>query len=155
MAKVRDNVLVKGFSGTTGRQLMATAYARRAIKDPEMKAMYQAVVKGGQRAFNIAMIDALQAPVVESIQADNYNSRAGDLIIVRATDNFKVAGVVVSIHNQAGDLIEEGDAIMQENEEMEWLYNVHQNNLYYSGSTIIAVAIDLPGNSSSLKMNVP
>jgi hypothetical protein len=84
-----------------------------------------------------------------------YNGRAGDLIIVRATDNFKVAGVVVSIHNQAGGLIEEGDAIMQENEEMEWLYNVHQNNLYYSGSTITAVAIDLPGNSSTLKINVP
>src|SRR5580700_1849591 len=103
MAKVKDNVLAKGFSGTIGRGLtfrqiggetfvskyqraptvaatekklaarakfgIATAYARRAIKDPDMKAMYQAVVKGGQRAFNIAMMDALQAPVVENIQA--------------------------------------------------------------------------------------
>ena len=52
--------------------------------------MHQAVVKGGQREFNIAMIDALNAPVVESIQAENYQGHADDQIIIRAKDDFKV-----------------------------------------------------------------
>jgi hypothetical protein len=189
MAKVKDNVLVKGFSGTIGRELtfrqiggetfvskyqkapavaatekklavqtkfgVATAYARRAVKDPEVKAMYQAVVKGGQRAFNIAVMDALQAPVVESIQADNYIGRVGDPIIVRATDDFKVAAVVVSVHNQAGNLVEQGNAIMRENENLDWLYSVKKKNPGYTGSKITAVATDLPGNIASLSINVP
>ena len=187
MAKVKDNVMVMGFSGTIGKQLtfrqiggetfvsnyqkvpavpatekklaaqarfgIATAYARRAVKDPELKAIYQAFVKGGQRAFNIAMRDALNAPVVESIQAENYQGHVGDQIIVRATDDFKVAAVVVSIYNQAGDLIEEGHATIQKDDEMKWLYKVQQENAELAGSKIIAVATDLPGNTGSLSLN--
>ena len=188
MAKVQDNILAKGFSGTIGKQLtfrliggntfvskyqkapsvpatekklaaqtkfgLATAYARRAVRDPELKAMYQAVVKGGQRAFNIAMIDALQAPVVKSIQADGYRGHPGDPIIVYAKDDFKVAAVQVSVHNQAGDLIEKGNAVLQENEEMNWLYISQQENSEYNGSKITAVATDLPGNMTSLTLDL-
>jgi hypothetical protein len=187
MAKVKDNVLVKGFSGTIGRSLTfrqiggetfvskyqrapttvtsekavaartkfgrATAYARIAVKNPELKAMYQAVVKGGQRAFNIAMIDALQAPVVESIQADSYHGRMGDPVIVRATDDFKVASVVVFIYNQTGDLVEQGNAVNQENN-MDWLYITTRVNSVLTDSRLTAIATDLPGNSASLSINV-
>jgi hypothetical protein len=187
MAKVKDNVMVKGFSGTIGKQLtfrqiggetfvsnyqkapavaatekklaaqtrfgIATAYACRAVKDPDLKAMYQALVKGGKRAFNIAMRDALNAPVVESIQSENYQGHMGDQIIVRASDDFKVVHVVVSIYNQDGNLIEEGNAVNQKDEEMKWLYKVQQENPGLTGSKIIAVATDLPGNSGSLNLN--
>jgi hypothetical protein len=189
MAKVKDNVLAKGFSGTIGRTLTfrqlggetfvskyqraptvaatekklavqtkfgtATAYARRAIKDPEMKAMYQAFVKGGQRAFNIAMMDALRAPEVESIQADSCHGRVGDQIIIRAMDDFKVIGVVVAVYNKAGDLLEQGNAVAREDEKMDWLYRARQENPEYSGSKITAVATDLPGNCGSLNLNLP
>jgi hypothetical protein len=187
MAKVKDNVMMKGFSGTIGKQLtfrqiggktfvsnyqkapavpatgkklaaqarfgIATAYARKAVKDPELKAMYQAAVKGGQRAFNIAMMDALQAPVVESIQADHYQGNPGDQIIVSATDDFKVTGVTVSIHNKAGILIEEGNAIIQKDDETKWRYIVQQQNAELTGSKITAVATDLPGNTGSMNIN--
>ncbi len=188
MAKVKDNVMVKGFSGTIGKQLtfrqiggetfvsnyqkapavpatekkqaaqtrfgIATAYARRAVKDPELKAMYQAFVKGGQRAFNIAMIDALNAPAVESIQAENYQGHVDDQIVVRATDDFKVVTVKVSIYNKSGDLIEEGNAVVQNVEEMKWLYKVQQENHGLAGSKFVAVATDLPGNNGSLSLLV-
>jgi hypothetical protein len=187
MAKIKDNVMVKGFSGTIGKQLtfrqiggqtfvsnyqkapavaatekklaaqarfgIATAYARRAVKDPELKVLYQALVKGGQRAFNIAMRDSLNAPVVESILAENYHGHVSDQITVQATDDFKVASVVVSIYNQSGDLIEEGNATVQKDEEMKWLYKVQQENPGLAGSRIIAVATDLPGNNGSLILN--
>jgi len=188
MAKVKDNVLMKGVSGTIGGQLTfrqiggktfvskyqrppsvaatekkvavqtkfgaATAYGRRVVRDPGLKALYQAVVKGGQRAFNIAVIDAMQAPVVQSIQTENYYGHIGDPIIVHATDDFKVAAVVVSVYNQAGVLIEEGKAILQENEEKNWLYIASQENTGYSGSKINAVATDLPGNLASFSLEL-
>jgi hypothetical protein len=188
MAKVNDNVLMKGVSGTIGGQLtfrqiggktfvskyqrppsvaatekkvavqtkfgMATAYGRRVVRDPELKALYQAVVKCGQRAFNIAVIDAMQAPVVESIQGENYHGHIGNPIIVRATDDFKVAAVVVSVYNQAGNLIEGGNAILQDNEGMNWLYIAQRENTEYNGSTVKAVATDLPGNMASLSIEL-
>lgn len=131
----------------------ATAYARIAVKNPELKSMYQAVVKGGQRAFNLAMMDALHAPVVESILADSYHGQIGDPITIRATDDFKVVGVVVSIYNQAGNLVEQGNAVNQENN-VYWLYNTGHENIELTGSKISAIATDLPGNSTSLSINV-
>ncbi len=35
---------------------------------------------------------------------------------IRAKDDFKVTAVVVSIFNQAGELIEEGNAVIQNDE---------------------------------------
>ena len=99
------------------------------------------------------MADALNAPVVESIQAENYHGQLGDKIIIRAKDDFKVTAVVVSIFNQAGELIEEGNAVIQNDEEMKWLYKVQQENPGLSGSKIVAVATDLPGNKGSLILN--
>jgi hypothetical protein len=188
MAKVKDNILLKGLSGTIGQTLTlrqiggetfvskyqkaptvaatekklaarakfgrATAYARKAVKDPELKAMYQVKVNGGQRAFNIAMMDALRAPVIENIKADSYQGRPGDQIFIRATDDFKVANVEVSVYNPEGELLEQGNADMQQNEVMQWVYVVRQDNPEFSGSKITAVATDLPGNSSSLRIIV-
>ena len=73
------------------------AYAKTAIKDPVIKALYQAAAKGGQTAFNVATSDALNPPELHNILVDRYQGNPGDLIIVDATDDFKVASVKVSI----------------------------------------------------------
>jgi len=129
------------------------AYAKGAIKDPAVKALYQAVAKPGESAFNVAVADAFKAPKVESIKTDNYHGAAGDTITVKATDDFKVTGVTVSILNAAGDLIEEGNAVMQINE-TDWLYTTTQANAAVAGSKITAAATDMPGNSTSLVVNL-
>ena len=188
MAKLKDNALMTGTSGTIGKQLtyrqiggrtfvskyqrppavpptekkkavqtkfgIATAYGRRVVKDPGLKALYQAAIKGGQRAFNIAVTDALQPPVVVSIHIENYHGHPGDPVIIHAKDDFKVAGVNVSVYNSAGELVEEGSAIQRENEELIWLYNTRKENRDYNGSKILAVATDLPGNTASLEIQV-
>jgi hypothetical protein len=187
MAKVKDNILLQGFSGTIGKSLTfrqiggqtfvsnyqkpptgeptekavaartkfgeATAYARRVVKDPVQKALYQARVQGAQRAFNIAVMDAMQPPVVENIQVENFQGRGGDAIFIRATDDFKVVTVTILIHNSAGDLLEQGNAVYQENRD-NWLYNLTQNIPALMGSRITAMATDLPGNSSSAEMYI-
>ncbi len=99
------------------------------------------------------MKDALNAPVVECIKVENYQGHVGDQIIVRATDDFKVAAVVVSIFNKEGDLIEEANAVVRNNEENYWLYKVQKVNPELAGSKITAVATDLPGNNGSLSLN--
>lgn len=129
------------------------AYAKGAIKDPAVKALYKAAAKTGQSAFNVAMVDAYEAPRVNSINTDSYHGAAGDTILVNATDDFKVTGVTVSVHNAAGDLVEEGVAVMQINES-DWLFTAAQANAAPAGSKITAVAKDLPGNSTSFSVNL-
>ena len=187
MAQSKDNILVKGFSGTISRLLtfrqragktivskllrpttaapsdkaaavrakfaIGSAYAKVAIKDPAIKALYQAVAKPGQSAFNVALADAFRAPQISGINATAYHGAAGDAITVKATDDFKVAAVKVSIFNAAGDLLEQGNAIMQINE-VDWLYAATQANAAPAGSKITAVATDLPGNNTSLSVTL-
>ena len=126
---------------------VATAYAKKAVKNPEKKALYQQAVTGGQRAYNVAIMDALNPPVVESIDIKNYLGRAGDTILILAKDDFKVDSVSVAISNESGEIVEQGNAVMQE--DMEWLYTATIENPTLSGSKIEVVARDLPGNSGS------
>jgi hypothetical protein len=91
----------------------AVAWAKGAIKDPAVKAKYKAKAAPGQSAFNVATVDAYNPPEVESIQTANYHGAVGDTITVKATDDFAVTGLTVSIVNAAGDPIESGNAVMQ------------------------------------------
>ena len=97
------------------------AYAKKAIKNSELKAAYQAAAKDGQTAFNVATSDALNPPEIKTILTDNYHGSPGDTIIIQATDNFKVDQVVVSIHLATGDLFEQGNASLQ-HDTADWLY---------------------------------
>src|SRR3974390_1474980 len=73
-------------------------YAKIAIKDPGTKHLYKAVTSPDQSAFNLAFRDAFMVPKVEKIDTTNYHGAAGERITIRATDDFKVTGVTVSIH---------------------------------------------------------
>jgi hypothetical protein len=130
----------------------SSLYAKKAIKDPATKALYKAAATGGQSAFNLALGDAFKAPVISKIITDNYHGAVGNTLLVDASDDFKVTGVVVSIHNAAGDLIETGNAVIQENED--WLYTATQVNAALAGSKITAVASDLPGNNTSFTVTL-
>jgi hypothetical protein len=131
----------------------SVAYAQKAILDPATKAMYQLMAKDGKSAFNVATADAFNPPTVDSITTTNYHGVMGDEIIVRAEDDFKVTGVKVSIQSAAGALLEQGDAVMQENT-IDWSYKATQANAALPGSKITATASDLPGNNTSLTVTL-
>jgi hypothetical protein len=57
---------------------------------------------------------------------------------------------LVSIYDIDGSLIEEGDALQQDNE-LDWLYTSARENTALTGSKIKAVARDLPGNIAHWK----
>jgi len=78
----------------------------------------------------------------------------GDAVFIKATDNFKVTRVEVSIYNQVGDLIEQGTAVQEENQSVNWLYIARQENKEWLGSRITAVATDLPGNTATMSVHL-
>jgi hypothetical protein len=124
-------------------------YASKAILDAATKANYLAAALPGQSAFNVAVADAFNAPEISKIDSSAYHGAVGDSITVQATDDFKVTGVTVSIHNAAGNLVEQGAAVVQPNT-IDWLYKATVANAATAGSKVTAVATDLPGNNTSL-----
>jgi hypothetical protein len=131
----------------------AIAYAKAVVKDPVTKALYQAAVKGGQTAFNVAPSDALNGPKVTNILTDCYHGKPGNAIIVLATDDFKVVAVTVSVEEATGGLLEQGNTVLQPGGS-DWLYKATMVNQMPAGSKITAVAMDLPGNGTAFSIKL-
>ncbi|HEV7783539.1 MAG TPA: hypothetical protein VGO58_19840 [Chitinophagaceae bacterium] len=138
------------------RELFAAAslYAKGAMTSPVLKKEYEKKAANGQTPFNIAFRDYLKAPVVRSIDTENYDGTSGSVIVVIARDDFRVAAVKVSIRDGAGVLIEEGNAILNPIDRNKWSYTTVQPNASPSGCTVSATALDLPGNKGTLEVTV-
>ncbi|MDR2765806.1 MAG: hypothetical protein LBB90_12370 [Tannerella sp.] len=123
----------------------AILYGKTAIADAETKAGYQQAAKPGQSAFNVAVADFFNAPVIERIDLSNYTGKAGDTIQVYVYDDFAVKEVRIRISNADGSLVEEGaartDAIGYE-----WTYVATQTNESLEGDRIEVFVSDTPGN---------
>lgn len=136
------------------RELFAEAseYAKNISAD--LKKEYEKKATPGKTAFNVAFRDYLKAPKVSEINVSKYTGSAGSIIITKAKDDFRVAGVKVSIYSPTGILVEEGSAVLDPIKRSLWNYTVIQNNASLTGSVIKAIATDLPGNTGSLEITI-
>lgn len=165
MAKVKINPLIAGLSGKIGKDLVfrqlrngttvlctspdfsnrvfstgqlnhqsrfqqASVYAKAAAKTQPVYA--ELARETFQPAYNLALSDWFHPPVIHSIR---WN---GERLLVHATDNVRVAQVIVKIVNDKGDILEQGGAIPSI--ENEWEYNPEAH-----GKIVIEVK-DLAGN---------
>ena len=117
---------------------------------PEMKAAYNKAARPGQTAYNIALRDAYNAPVVTQLFAHAYRGEVGNAIIVQAKDDFKVNNVKVAIFNSANELIEEGPCVNIDR--LSWRYTTTQVNSSLPGTKIKASAFDIPENEGILEV---
>lgn len=126
----------------------AAAWAKSALKDPSIKAVYELRASGDIAASNLAMKDFFTPPVVTVVNTDAYNGAIGSSIIVTATDDTKVVSVAVQIFDNSRNLLEEGAAIQQGDED-DWLYTATTLNNSPAGGTVVVEARDLPGNKTT------
>lgn len=125
----------------------AAAYAKGVIKVPQLKEMYQAVAKPRQTAYNVAFADYFIAPEIREVDHSNYVGIAGNKIRIRAIDDFKVLAVTIEIIGADLNVLENGNAVISENE-LDWIYTVKQANNTLPGTKIIASASDHAGNAT-------
>ncbi|MBS1545591.1 MAG: hypothetical protein JST14_18280, partial [Bacteroidetes bacterium] len=119
-------------------------YARHVIKDPELKAKYQAKVNAHQKsAYTVALRDYMNAPVIHYIKV------TGDTITVKASDDFMVVTVKVEVSDASGKIIEKGDAERYKRHHLIWKYRSTIDRLSEPGIIIKAFATDIPGNLGS------
>ncbi|MGC3944817.1 MAG: hypothetical protein QM762_09910 [Chryseolinea sp.] len=133
----------------------AAYYAREEVKVPESLAMYQAAVSPKLRSpYSVAIADYLSAPRVRGIDSRGYRGAVGDLITVRASDDFKVMSVMVVIKSATGEELERGEATFRGGSHPDWTYATTVANASLKDSTITAIAKDLPGNEGTLTVTL-
>ena len=116
----------------------AVRYARWGWAD-DVHPIYEELAKAGRAegnwvsAYNFALSDALKAPVVHRIE------RGEGCIRVEASDNIRVAGLQITVLDEAGTVLERGEAVRGEGN---WWEFASQSQ----GKTIVAEARDLAKN---------
>ena len=131
----------------------AAIYGKTVTVTPELRAIYETSLPEGSSVYQVALADFLNAPEIEEIDVTNYTGNPGNTIRIRATDDFMVKNVEVSILNQDGTLVEKGAAIKQANG-LDWLFTATVKNDTLTGDKIVVRASDLPGNIASSDINL-
>ena len=89
----------------------AVLYGKMVMADPEAKALYDDAAKAkGNPVFSLTVADFFNEPAVDEVDLSGYGGVTGDEIVIRASDDFEVAGVEVSIKDVNGVAIESGEA---------------------------------------------
>ena len=125
----------------------AVAYARKMISEPNTRALYAAKTEPGKRVFNRALADFMKPPVVHEIDTFRCSGRAGDEITVKATDDFLVTGVKVSLYGPDRALIEQGECTPGDVESV-WVYSLHASFDEATICQVTAAARDFAGNET-------
>ncbi|GJH41330.1 hypothetical protein RCZ04_18800 [Capnocytophaga sp. HP1101] len=139
---------------TNNRFKLASTYAKNALLDPALKALYEAEAKkrAVSSAYNMAMADYLKPPIVSKIDASAYTgAKAGEKIIIEADDKFKVTSLKVTINDSDNTLVEEGTAKLSGGK---WVYTTSVVNASLSGDKIIVTATDHPGNVTTKEITL-
>lgn len=126
------------------KMMVAAAYAKEILKDPELKAYYKTKAGPGQNAYNMAVKDAYRSPEVQNIRFEDTT------VVVTAKDEFRVAEVDVKVVDADGELLERGKAVLGRNG-VDWYYKA--GNLP-AGGKVIVVVVDLPGNGTVMEVKV-
>lgn len=128
----------------------ASRYAKAVTDDSDqsLAQAYQRALRPRQNVYSRALEDFLSLPKIRRIDARAYRSAAGDKIQVRAIDDFRVVSVRVEIYRADGSLIEDGDAEQNVNG-IDWTYTAKTANGQLTGTRIVAIATDVPGNEGA------
>ncbi|MGC3942989.1 MAG: hypothetical protein QM762_00385 [Chryseolinea sp.] len=141
----KQEIVVNRFS-------LATYYAKMKTAIPEFKALYKTGINKQElilSAYNVAIQDFLNVPTIEDVDVKDYTGQPGQLIRVRAFDDFKVTSVTVTITDINNVVIETGEAIARGKKGL-WRYTTTVNIPNVRGTQIWASAKDLPGNETKI-----
>ena len=131
----------------------AAFYAKRQMSNPETKALYATGVNDSKfTAFVVALTDYLKAPVIHEVDASAYTGASGQAIDVKATDDFQVKSVQVSIDDPTGVSIEKGEATLTVDAPEQWRYITTAVASLLPGTKITAYARDVAGNVTAFEI---
>jgi hypothetical protein len=131
---------------TNGRFKLASRWAKKTLLKTGMMELYsKGITEQKNCARIVAVTDYMTAPKIHYVNAADYKGVVGDPLRIKATDDFGVVAVNVSISNAAGKL-EEGAAVRYRRKPTMWVYIATVTNPELTGTIITVTAEDRPGN---------
>jgi hypothetical protein len=126
----------------------AVAYARYALKNEELSALYEIVGMEKQiSAFNAAVTDFLHPPAVVRLDLSEYRGQPGQTISFRALDDVAVVSARVAIMEADGHTLESGEALETEPGSGAWVYTAAGSIPAGTRVEVRVTATDRPGGT--------
>ncbi len=124
----------------------AKAYARTVMADPALHAKYaaKAARSHGLGVWQLAIADFFHPPRILSVMPDPNCGEQGSRVVIRAVDDFQVAGAEVTIGSDTG-LLEQGAAAVDP-ATGSWVYTLAGDLPRGVDIRITVTVADLPGN---------
>lgn len=132
----------------------AVAYAKHALKDEELSALYRlAGIEKGMSAFHAAVTDFLHPPSIARLDLSEYRGQPGQTISFRTVDDVAVINARVTIMDTDGRALESGDALETVTGTGAWVYTATGSIPAPAGTRVevCAVATDHPGGTGVLR----
>jgi hypothetical protein len=105
--------------------------------------------------YLVALSDFIVAPTVHFIEAPKYKGVIGETITIKATDDFRVASVEVTITDGNGAQLESGNARVEDPKyPFTWAYKTTVANQAVAGTIIRATAMDVAKNRTSFEITI-
>jgi len=149
----------------TERPVTVTEGTNRIVgNDPQRivsEALYeQAAGAKGKPVFSLTVVDfpatvlrtGFNAPAVDEVDLSAYAGAVGDVIAVRASDDFRVTGVRVAVVDAGGAALESGDAVETLPDSGRWVYTATAAVPTGTDSALTRLAVqatDLPSGVGS------
>jgi hypothetical protein len=92
----------------------ASRWARENLERPEVAQYYRKLTKRGHARYNRAISDYMKRLRVTIRDLDHYQGIPGDTISIRIPDINRVVRVQVMIYNRKSELIDHGEAVMDQ-----------------------------------------
>ena len=130
---------------------IASGFAQSVKSHPDLLAFYAPLAQARGRGMRqLILSDAFSPPKIESIDLSQYTGAGGSVIRIRATDNFGVVSVRLSLHG--GDVEEYGQAVPDG--EL-WRYTATKSMPPGQPVKIRVIASDRPGNNTDEYLSWP
>lgn len=121
----------------------AAFYGRTVMADPEARALYtEAARQRRQPVYSLTLADFFHAPTVDEVDVSAYGGGTGDPVAIRATDDFAVHRVEVTLADGAGAVLEAGEAVL---DGWRWVYTAQTDVVPGTTVRIDVRAFDRPG----------
>ena len=128
----------------------AVIYGKMVMADPATRALYAEAAKEDHKPiFSLTVADFFNAPTVDEVDLTKYNGDVGSEIAVRASDDFDVIEVEVSITDTEGRPIEHGPAAKSVADPGRWLYKATARVAPETAIRVEVTATDRPGHKGS------
>jgi hypothetical protein len=90
---------------------LAAMYAKRALKNPELKAAYEAIAEATEsNTFAAAVTDYLKSIIIIGVMAEEYDGQIGFPLTFNVDDPYKVKTMKITLTDAGSTLIESGNA---------------------------------------------